>query len=492
MAKETQTTVWQALRQDFLRLQTTTIAELFQNNPDRFDQYAVSLGDLTLDFSKNAIDDSAFETLLSLLAPANLPEAMKTLFLGGVVNQSEQRAATHTQARKRPDLAGLKQLISKIEAADYESIVHIGVGGSDLGPRLLYTALKDYHLHPYDVHFVSELDASEMKEVLAKINPHKTLFIIVSKSFTTVETIKNAQLAKHFLLENGVTGELPFVAVTAESERAREWGVSPENILAFEQSIGGRFSLWTAVSLVVALVVGLDHFIAFLQGAVSMDTHFFETDYRYNLPVILALMSLWQLNCCHNPSRCIIPYSYRLRMLPDYLQQLHMESLGKSTQQDGQQAFCETGGVIWGKQATSSQHSFHQLFLQGNRKIPVDFILPLKNQDNVANEGLINNCLSQSELLARGAKKESAHLSVLGNVSHNIITVEKLTPFNLGALIALYEHKVFVLSVIWNINAFDQWGVEEGKRLARQTSDLSINRALYTKIKQGDCEVEYQ
>lgn len=464
---------WQDLALEQQRLAALPLQEFFLRQPERAREFIYSQAGISVDISKNPLDHQLLKKLSSFAQAVKLPEAI--LHLPNLSHHMAQRA--------QPEFAELKQMIQRLNAANFDTIVHFGSGGSYLGPCLLDAALKNYSSKKHKLHFVKGLDESETREVLEKINPKRTLFIMVSKSFSTLETIQNAALALKFApIEQ-------FIAITAQPERALAWGIKPENILSFDKKLGGRFSLWSAVSLSVILNIGLEHYTQLLAGAAAMDAHFQQADFLQNIPVLLAFTDFWLTSFCNYHSRCVVPYSHPLRDLPNYLQQLHMESLGKSVDLQNKPVNYLTGGVIWGQEATPSQHSFHQYLLQGNHRESVDFILPLRDDLDQLNHGMIANCLSQSELLTVGYESEQACKTIVGNKPNTLIMFEALTPFNLGALLAMYEHKVYTMSVLWQINAFDQWGVERGKFLALQPkANLNINQHVYTKILETDYE----
>ena len=472
MTLMTKTAVWTQLKQHFKKVHDVRMCDLFKQQPDRFDQFNVKAAGLTLDYSKNRITVDTMRLLMKLAHEQQLPQAIEGLVQGKVVNHSEQRSAQHMSLRNisnssellKQSLAQMRQLVGRIrEGGVIRTVIHIGVGGSLLGPRMTLKALKQSIDTPINFHFISHFDKSVLQNLLLRLDPESTLFVIASKSFGTAETLFNAKIAKQWAGNRNLQNN--FIAVTAESERALAFGISKQNILNMWQSVGGRFSVWSAVGVTVAMAVGWNNFIEFLKGAELMDLHFKEADFHSNMPVIMGLLGVWYTNFFNAQTQAIIPYSYPLMLLPNYFKQLHMESLGKNISQQGEPLDYATGPIVWGGIGGNSQHSFHQLLMQGSHLVPVDFILPLKSNGDVSRE-LIANCLAQAETLMRGYQSENSYKSIPGNSPSNLILMPSLTPRTLGSLLALYEHKVFVQAVIWDINPFDQWGVERGKVLA--------------------------
>lgn len=478
----------------------------------------LSAADLVLDFSKNRIDDRAIQLLIQLVEEINLKDKIEAMFVGEKINMTEHRAVLHTALRNRfsvPVYADGENVMLKIKVVlekmrifsekvrrgewkgqtgkAITDIVNIGIGGSDLGPKMVCEALKFYAPAHLKAHFVSNVDGTQIVETLKNLNPETTLFIVASKTFTTIETLTNAETAKNWLLKKLNVGEEAvakhFVAVSTAAEKVKKFGIDPHNMFEFWDWVGGRYSVWSAIGLSIALYLGMDHFEAFLQGAHDMDLHFRNSDFHQNMPVILALLGVWYRNFYHAKTHAVIAYDDYLKYFVSYLQQMDMESNGKSVTIDGEKITeYETGPVIWGGVGTDVQHSFHQLLHQGTDMIPVDFIVPLSSLNPIGEHHalLFSNCLAQSKALAEGKtcdeiKKEllnsgmsekeadllAHHKTMPGNHPSNTIVFKQLTPKILGALIALYEHKVFVQGNIWNINSFDQWGVELGKALAK-------------------------
>lgn len=526
MTSITQSQAWQALRAQQQELAKWHMRDLFAADPARFDHFSLHGAGLLLDYSKNCITAETMQLLCQLAETAQLPEKIALLLSGHPVNTSENRAALHTALRHLDDTAAIyidgKNIITDIRAKHNKmrefvnaiwqqewrgfsnepitDIVNIGIGGSDLGPALAVDALKPYITSRIRCHFISNIDGTHISQVLKNLNPAHTLFIISSKNFSTQETLFNAQTAKEWLLKNAPNADAikqHFIAITAKAERAQQFGVARENIFPLWDWIGGRFSLWSAVGLPIALAIGYENFQQILAGAAAMDEHFRAAPLAQNMPVILALLSIWYINFFNAHSHAILPYKQNLHLLPAYLQQAHMESLGKQVRHNNIPVDYDTGCVIWGGAGTNGQHTFHQLLHQGTHFIPADFIIAREAHYSLQQHhtALFANCLSQSqalmcgknyaeayaELIATGHSKAEAealapHKVIPGNRPSNTIVLPKLTPYSFGALIALYEHKIFTQSVIWDINCFDQWGVELGKQLAHQIlEDLENN-----------------
>ncbi len=444
----------------YSRLIKQSFADLVAQDPQRDNKYIIELNGISADFTHNLMDDALIASCVELAQQCGLPLAMQNLYQGFFQENTQQRAVGHLALRQPQNYAALHEAVARVNTLQFDTVLHIGIGGSELGPKFLLQALHEFTQQPLQCVFVSGLDECEVQDALKKIDPLKTIVIMASKSFTTNEVLRNAHIVKKY-----ITDASKWFAVTAQPQAASAWGILPQHIFQFNDSVGGRYSIWSVVSLVVILCIGVDNFIEFLSGAQAMDTHFAQAKLQHNMPFLLAALQYWYSWAMGVNSRAIVPYSYRLRLLPDYLQQLHMESLGKSISLQKTAVTAKTGGIIWGGVATNSQHSFHQLLLQGNRLLPVDFILPLQNSSGMANDALIANCLSQSNLLAYG-KADELTKQICGNKAHNIIALEAVKPYQVGALLALYEHKVFCLSVLWSINPYDQWGVEHGKVLA--------------------------
>ncbi|MFT7374350.1 MAG: glucose-6-phosphate isomerase [Oleiphilaceae bacterium] len=508
------------LKTHVLDIKSKPMREMFRDDSSRFKNFSVQGPHIFLDYSKNLINQDTLSLLNKSAINAQLHEQIKTLFSGGkfkgrLLNHTENRSVLHTALRQPTDSSLIldgKNIIEDVKQcrekmADFlqkihnkeilgftnkplRTLVSIGIGGSFLGPKMVTEALKPYTQEGYDCHYLANIDGTDLTQILKKIDPETTLFLLQSKSFSTLETLENAKEVKAWLLKSGVSEaqiRQHFIAVTANNPAAIEFGIDEDNIFPMWDWVGGRYSLWSAIGLPIAFVLGMKNFEALLSGAHEMDQHFLNTDFDQNLPVIMALLGVWYQTYFGADSHAILPYDQYLQYFPDHLQQLDMESNGKHVDRDGKDLNYHSGPVIWGGIGCNGQHAYHQLLHQGTRLIPSDFIIPLESHHHIGNhhKHLFANCLSQSqalmqgknlhesmdELLAAGthqdkAKKLAPHKVIAGNKPSNTLILEKTTPESIGALIALYEHKVFVQSVLWNINAFDQWGVELGKSLS--------------------------
>lgn len=506
---------WKALQRHAETLQQTTLNQLFAANPQRGSQFSARSSNIYFDYSKDHLTEQTLALLFDLADTANLTTAINDLFDGKPVNNTENRPALHTALRNGGQgKSGVDQEASSVlkqvcEFAEqvrqgtirgstgkpFENIVNLGIGGSDLGPRLVIEAFPELHLPSIHSHFVANIDSDDLSAVLPRCSPDTTLFLVSSKSFSTLETLTNANTAKTWLREAGITEQdiaRHFVAATGHRAGAVALGISPERIFPVKDWVGGRFSLWSAIGLPIAITLGPEVFKQFLGGAQEMDKHFCETPFARNLPVLHGLQTIWHINFRDYKSRAVLPYVHKLRRLPDYLQQLVMESLGKSTTKEGLNIPYPTGQVIWGSEGTNGQHSFHQLLLQGTETTPIDFITTrTAHCEASSHQQLLSNCLAQSkalmqgksiaqaheELITKGASESQAqllarHHAVPGNRPSNTLLLDELKPHSLGSLLAFYEHSVYVQSVIWNINAFDQWGVELGKEMGTELFSL--------------------
>ncbi|CAZ95494.1 glucose-6-phosphate isomerase [Zobellia galactanivorans] len=509
----TETPIWEKLTQHYTNSQAEKVKDLFASDPSRAEKFTLKWNDFLVDFSKNRITEETMELLLQLAEEVNLAEAIKKQFDGDLINQTEGRAVLHTALRaKKSDtiLVDGKNVVEEVYQVKehikaftdnvisgtatgytgkaFTDVVNIGIGGSDLGPAMVVEALKFYKNH-LKLHFVSNVDGDHVNEVLKDLDPETTLFVVVSKTFTTQETLSNATTIKKWFLKHGRQEDIAkhFAAVSTNTEAIAEFGIAAENVFPMWDWVGGRFSLWSAVGLSIALAVGFDHFDELLSGANEMDEHFKNTDFKDNIPVVLALLSVWYNNFYGAETEAIIPYAQYLSRFSAYLQQGIMESNGKSVDRNGKRVGYETGTIIWGEPGTNSQHAFFQLIHQGTKIIPVDFIGYKKSLhgDVDHHNKLMANFFAQTEALMNGKTEEQVReeleskgmsenemekLSPFkvfeGNKPTNTILIDQLTPKSLGSLIALYEHKIFVQGVIWNIFSYDQWGVELGKQLA--------------------------
>jgi glucose-6-phosphate isomerase len=483
MANITLLPEWQALQDHQAEMADTHMRELFQRDPQRFQQFSFEAANLFLDYSKNRITTKTLDLLLRLADAVKLREQIEALFAGKPINQSEQRPALHMALRDPNHHPQIQSTLEKManfaeqvrsgtwrgySGQPISDIVNLGIGGSHLGPAMVVEALHAYADPRLRLHFVSNVDGATISQTLEYLNPATTLFIISSKSFSTIETLTNAQTAMQWLQQkagNNVDLSHHFVAATERAEKATAFGIAATNIFPLWEWVGGRYSLWSAVGLPILLAIGNNNFQALLAGAHAMDQHFQTAAFKKNMPVIMGLLDVWYGNFWNAQARGVLPYADALKSLPAYLQQVHMESLGKQVTQSGEPIDYATGQIIFGQTGTDGQHSFHQLLHQGTALIPVDFVVPISQTLEKHQRILLANALAQSKALMEGRELEP-HKTLPGNRPSNTLLLPQLNPSNLGALLALYEHKVFVESIVWQINAFDQWGVEIGKQLA--------------------------
>ncbi|MBU1236841.1 MAG: glucose-6-phosphate isomerase [Gammaproteobacteria bacterium] len=521
---------WQGLAEHAGRMRTTHLRDLFAADTKRFERFSLEHGGLLADFSKQRVTAEIMTALSGLWWEADMAGWIARLRAGEAINHTEGRAVLHHALRHqgtRPILHNgldvmpqvhavleqMRRFCNALHSGEWRGatgeqildVVNIGIGGSDLGPKMATQALAAYRVPHIRVHYVSNLDGAHLATTLTQLSPRTTLFVIASKTFTTQETMQNAASARHWLVS--ALGEQAvrrhFVAVSTNLPAVATFGIDPDNAFAFWDWVGGRFSVWSAIGLPLALAVGMENFERFLIGAAAMDAHFFETPAEHNLPFVLALLNVWNADFLGAESRACLPYSQSLELLPRYLQQLEMESNGKRATRDGSDAGCPTAPILWGEAGTNGQHAFYQLIHQGGRLIPCDFIVarepdfPLPGH----HDKLLANCFAQSEALMRGKtaeeardEMETAHVpeAVIarllpykvfpGNQPSTTLLLPRLDPYHLGQLIALYEHKVFALGCIWNINSFDQWGVEYGKQLANRLLPIIEGRAAPEKL----------
>lgn len=509
----TTTSAWKKLNEHYAQMKNVSMKEMFVNDQSRAEKFHIQWNDFLVDYSKNIISQETLDLLQELAKETNLKSAIDSYFSGENINQTENRAVLHTALRAPQNtsvlvdgenvLPEVYQVKNKIKTFSSEiisgerkgytgkpftDVVNIGIGGSDLGPAMIVEALQFYKNH-LNVHFVSNVDGDHVNEAIKKLNPETTLFVIVSKTFTTQETLTNSETIRTWFLQSAKQEDVAkhFVAVSTNIQKVTDFGINPDNVFPMWDWVGGRFSLWSAVGLSISLAVGFDNFEELLKGANEMDEHFKTADFDQNIPVVLALLSIWYNNFFGAESEALIPYTQYLQKLAPYLQQGIMESNGKSIGRDGKPVNYQTGTIIWGEPGTNSQHAFFQLIHQGTKLIPTDFIGFVKplygNQDH--HDKLMSNFFAQTEALLNGktetqVKAEFEKQNVTGdkaafllpfkvftgNKPTNTLLIEKLTPKTLGSLIALYEHKIFVQGIIWNIFSYDQWGVELGKQLA--------------------------
>lgn len=490
----TKNSYWTTLQEKLALVKGNNIRDYFTSDTSRAEKYSLSLEGVFYDFSKTNIDDDIFQTLISFAKSTNITAAIEKLFNGSIVNQTEEKAALHTSLRDgSTDLKQLECIASDIRNNKWlgvtgkpiKNIIHIGLGGSELGPRMLYEALKHDIKKDLNLYFVANMDGADIQEALRQCSPETTLFIVVSKSFTTQETLVNAQTGLNWLQENITHDDQEsdiinhhFIGVSANKMQARNFGLKDDNIVLFDEAVNGRFSLWSSVSLSICIAFGMDVFKKFLNGAHVMDNHFRETEFEKSMPVIMALVDIWHRNFCDYKSKAVIPYAQEFRKFSSYLQQLEMESNGKKCDLDGNEITdYETAPIVFGEVGTNSQHSFFQMLHQGTDIIPCDFIGIIMPNHTLQNHHdlLLSNMLAQSQSLMQGRHNKDKHHNFKGNRPSSTILLDKLDPYHLGLLIALYEHKVFVQSIIWNINCFDQFGVELGKDMARTISSGELN-----------------
>ena len=515
MTTPTHLPAWQALQQDYQQTQSVQMRDQFAQDPERANRYWLEVGGLTVDFSKNRINDQIIADLVALAEQAGLPERIEQMYRGEKINETENRAVLHVALRNRsntPIMVDGKDVMPEVnhvlrKMGDFTravrsgewlgytnqvitDVVNIGIGGSDLGPLMMCTALKNFGHPRLNMHFVSNVDGAQMRDVLEKVHPETTLFIIASKTFTTQETLTNAHTARDWFLQAGSEKDIAkhFVAISTNQKAVAEFGIDTEHMFEFWDWVGGRYSLWSAIGLPIMLYLGEENFIELLEGAHLMDQHFRNAPLSRNLPALMGLIGIWYINFYGGGSHVIAPYDQHLHRLPKYIQQLDMESNGKQVQMDGTPVATETGPIIWGETGINGQHAFFQLLHQGTHITPIDLIASLEKRSNLPghHEILLSNVFAQAEAFMRGKTPAEAraelqaqgvpaehiealvpHKTFSGNRPTNVILLDKITPRNMGSLIAMYEHKVFTQGVIWGINSFDQWGVELGKQLAK-------------------------
>ena len=515
MTEINQTAEWAALQDHWGEIASLHMRDLFQENPERAEQMTLRSCGILLDYSKNRITRKTLSLLRELALVADVDGWRRRLFSGDRLNITENRAVLHVALRNRSNrpiyadgedvmpqvnavLERMEVFSQAIRSGDWRGftgkaitdVVNIGIGGSNLGPLMVCEALKHYQAPGLRTHFVSNVDATHLLETVKSLDPETTLFIVASKTFTTQETLTNAHTARDWLLQrltDPAAVARHFVAVSTNAERVAEFGIDTDNMFEFWDWVGGRYSLWSAIGLPIAIAIGMPRFYELLQGAHEMDEHFLHADLSENMPVIMALLGVWYVDFAGAATQAILPYDQYLRFLPDYLQQADMESNGKRVTRLGRPVNYKTGPVVWGAAGTDGQHAFYQLIHQGTQMVPCDFIAPVNshNESGDHHQKLLANCLAQSEALMRGKTRTEVreeleasgmdaeaivdllpHKIFPGNRPSNTLLVDLFTPARLGSLIALYEHKIFVQGVIWGVNSFDQWGVELGKQLA--------------------------
>lgn len=522
------TSAWSKLSSHYADARKWHMKDLFSKDSHRFNKFSLSFEDILLDYSKNIITEETISLLLQLAEETKLKTSIDKMFSGDEINETENRSVLHTALRNRANIPvysngkdvmpEVNSVLKKIESFSntiisrqikgytgkaITDIVNIGIGGSDLGPVMVYEALKPYKHPEIDAHFVSNIDGTHISETIKKINPETTLFMIASKTFTTQETMTNAHTARNWFLKaagNESHIKKHFVAISTNTEAVKSFGIDPENMFVFWDWVGGRYSLWSAIGLSIACTIGYSNFIKLLEGAHAMDNHFKNTPFEKNIPVILALLGIWYNNFFGADSHAILPYDQYMHRFPAYFQQGDMESNGKSVDRSGKETGYQTGPIIWGEPGTNGQHAFYQLIHQGTKLIPCDFLAPAISHNPAGDHHniLLSNFFAQTEALMNGksgkevinelkaegkSKEEIKNIMPFkifkGNKPTNSILFKKLTPGTLGSLIAMYEHKIFVQGIIWNIYSFDQWGVELGKQLAKKIlPELTENKEV--------------
>ncbi len=523
------TKAWNRLEEYHFEFEGKHMKELFANDAKRFQKYSLKFEDILVDFSKNIIDDEVREVLLELANECELQDAIESMFTGQKINVTEDRSVLHVALRNRSNtpiitdgenvmpevnavLGQMKDFSEKVISGAWKGytgkaitdIVNIGIGGSDLGPLMVTEALKPYKKENINLHFVSNVDGTHIAETLKLVNPETTLFIVASKTFTTQETMTNANSAKDWFLKTAKDEafvKFHFAAVSTNSKAVSAFGIDTKNMFRFWDWVGGRYSLWSAIGLSIACGIGFENYIELLEGAHAMDNHFRNTKFDKNIPVILALIGIWYNNFYGAETEAILPYDQYMHRFSAYFQQGNMESNGKYVDRNGEQVDYQTGPVIWGEPGTNGQHAFYQLIHQGTKLIPCDFIASAINHNQIGDHQvkLLANFFAQTEAMMVGKTAEQVEAELkaagkseseiaellpfkvfLGNIPTNSILLKKLTPRSLGSLIAMYEHKIFVQGIIWNIYSFDQWGVELGKQLANAILPELINENQVT------------
>jgi glucose-6-phosphate isomerase len=513
----TTTNAWRSLQAHFSEIGKVHLKELFQNDTERFSKFSLTARDIVFDYSKNIITGETIKLLLQLANECKLKDGIAAMFNGDKINETENRAVLHTALRKlskepvyaegkdvMPDvrkvLKQMKSFCNRVHEGKWRGytgrriryIVNIGIGGSDLGPLMVTEALKPYWLEDIQTFFVSNVDGTHIAEVLKKIKPERTLFLIASKTFNTQETMTNAFTAREWFIDHAIDEKhvaKHFVALSTNETEVVKFGIDKKNMFQFWDWVGGRYSLWSAIGLSIALTIGYKNFEELLAGAFESDQHFKNTSFEKNIPVLMALIGIWYTNFFNAETEAILPYDQYMYRFAAYFQQGNMESNGKSVDRNGEEVEYKTGPIIWGEPGTNGQHAFYQLIHQGTRMIPCDFIAPAQTHNPIGDhhQKLMSNFFAQTEALMNGKTEEEVSKELekaglsneaiskllpykvfAGNKPTNSFLIKKITPFTLGQLIALYEHKIFVQGIIWNIYSFDQWGVELGKQLANK------------------------
>jgi len=511
----TQTSAWKELTSHYAEMKTVQMKSLFANDSERFGKMSIQFNDILFDYSKNIVSAETQKHLLELTSECHLKQAIEAMFNGEKINETEDRAVLHTALRNfseasvtadgenvMPEIKKvrkqMKTFCDKIHSGEWKgytgkkikNIVNIGIGGSDLGPVMVTEALRPYWMEGIQAHFVSNVDGTDIAETLKGLDAEETLFLIASKTFTTQETLTNANTAREWFLKSAKDEKyvaIHFVALSTNEKDVVKFGIAPENMFVFWDWVGGRYSLWSSIGLSIALTIGYDNYEQLLKGAHESDNHFRHTDFENNIPILMALIGVWYTNFFGAQTEAILPYDQYMHRFPAYFQQGNMESNGKHTDRNGKDVTYNTGPVVWGEPGTNGQHAFYQLIHQGTHLIPCDFIAPAISHNPIGEHHpiLLSNFFAQTEALMNGKTKEVVAKELEGmeksereklvpfkvfdgNRPTNSFLLKKITPFSLGSLIALYEHKIFVQGIIWNIFSFDQWGVELGKQLAKK------------------------
>lgn len=526
----TETAAWKALIAHQADMKKVQMKDLFAKDSERFERMSLQFNDILFDYSKNLITEETLEKLLQLADDCKVETAKEAMFAGKKINETEDRAVLHTALRNfsdkpiiidgedimtevRETRQKMKSFCKKIHSGAWKgysgkkikNIVNIGIGGSDLGPVMVTEALRPYWVEGIQAYFVSNVDGTQIVETLKNLNPEETLFTIASKTFTTQETMTNAHTARDWFLKSAKDEKQVakhFVALSTNEKGVKEFGIAPENMFVFWDWVGGRYSLWSSIGLSITLTIGYDNFEELLKGAEATDYHFKSTEFKKNIPVIMALIGIWYTNFFGSETEAILPYDQYMHRFPAYFQQGNMESNGKHTDRNGNDVTYSTGPVVWGEPGTNGQHAFYQLIHQGTHLIPCDYIVPAISHNPIGDHHpiLISNFFAQTEALMNGKDADQVAVELkeqgmekskieklipfkvfTGNKPTNSFLLKEITPFSLGSLIALYEHKIFVQGVIWNIFSFDQWGVELGKQLAKNVlSELENDKKIDT------------
>ncbi|SDL00167.1 glucose-6-phosphate isomerase [Franzmannia pantelleriensis] len=522
MFQLTRSVTWQALERLHQKTRDDRIRDYFSADPQRFEKMSLRVGGLFLDYSKHQVSDQVLAKLLELADHSALVQRRAQMFSGDIINVTEDRPVLHTALRNLSDepvyvdgedvmpeiqrtREQIKRFSEEVRSGEWKGysgkrikdVVNIGIGGSDLGPNMACRALLKYRHPELSFHFVSNVDGTHIQKVLSRLDPATTLFIVSTKTFSTQETLLNAKSARRWFLDNaGEDADVGahFIAASTNRRAAMDFGIREENVFEFWAWVGGRYSMWSSIGLPIALSIGFEGFMELLEGAHEMDRHFIEAPFAENMPVLMALIGIWYINFVGAETQAVVPYDQALHQLPSFLQQLDMESNGKSVDIFGHPVNYKTGPIVWGQTGSNGQHAFFQLLHQGTRYVPIDFIASLKPEPDFEDHhfALLTNMLAQANAFMEGSQGDTRGHSQLdpyscpGNRPSSTLLLDELTPKNLGALIALYEHKVFVQGVIWNINSFDQWGVQLGKRIAGEISErIDTNASDFDASTQG-------